>query len=112
MKITYKEYKDFWAALDAVPGHKDNWYEDDVDEWGQNPKPTDTLDIRAGYFQWQGKGPQVDHPLIKREGDWLTSFRAWKKGLNHKTFVVEVSKEGEAAFRVLAAANGWKVSGG
>lgn len=51
MKITYKEYQEFWAALDAVPGHKDNWYEDDVGNWPDKPKPSDTLDLRAGFLQ-------------------------------------------------------------
>lgn len=27
MKITYKEYQEFWAALDAVPGHEDKFRE-------------------------------------------------------------------------------------
>ena len=112
MKITYKEYQEFWAALDAVPGHKDNWYEDDVGEWPDKPKSTDILDIKAGFLEWQGNGPQIDHPLIKGEGNWLASFRAWKKSLNHKTFVVVVNKDAEDEFRELAKQHGWKVSGG
>ncbi len=112
MKVTYREWKEFWAALDAVPGHKDNWYEDEVESFGSNAKDEDTTDVRYGTLVWQGSGPQIDHPLIKGGGDWLKSFRAWKKGLNYKTFLVVVPNDDEEAFREVAKTRKWKVSGG
>ena len=112
MKVTHKEWKDFWAAIDAVPGHKDNWYEEEIPEFAVDAKDTDAIDVRSGALIWQGHGEQVDHPLIKNGGDWLASFRAWKKSLNYNTFVVVVRKDVKDEFCEIAKQRGWKVSGG
>lgn len=111
MKVTHKEWKDFWAAIDAVPGHKDNWYEDEIPDFAVDAKDADTIDVRYGSLIWQGRGEQIDHPLIKRDGDWLASFRAWKKSLNYRTVVVVIRKDAEDEFLELAKQHGWKVSG-
>ena len=111
MKVTHKEWKDFWAAIDAVPGHSVNWYEDGIPDFAVDAKDTDTIDVRYGSLIWQGRGEQIDHPLIKRDGDWLASFRAWKKSLNYRTVVVVVRKDAEDEFLELAKQHGWKVSG-
>jgi len=110
MKITYAEYQEFWKALDAVPGHKDMWYEEGVGWWPDNPRSTDTLDVKSGFLEWQGdRDSYQDHPLIKGEGNWLASFRAWKKSLTVSNLLVQVPKEDAERFTSLMKENGWKI---
>jgi hypothetical protein len=112
MKVTYLEWKEFWKALEDVPGHKNNWYEDEVPSFTDKATDADTIDVRWGSLIWQGDGEEKPHPLIKNGGDWLATFKAWKKSLDYKTFVVVVHKDVEGEFRDLAAQHKWKVSGG
>lgn len=108
MKVTYAEWKDFWAAIDAVPGHKNNWYEDDVPSWPETAVDSDVLNITSGFFQWQGDGKEISHPLIKNEGDWVASFRAWKRSLNYEKRLITVPKTDLERFDALMRENGWK----
>ena len=44
MKVTYLEWKEFWKALEDVPGHKNNWYEDEVPSF--TDKATDAVAVQ------------------------------------------------------------------
>ena len=118
MKLTKKQWDDFWTALG------EDWYVDDTDAPDdETMQPSDVMTITCGFIDYQGirDEERVKIPAflsrqevvkcVRRDGviGLLSAIKKWQKSLAVTVITVQIDRSREAELRASVSALGGKV---